>query len=826
MMAVVLATGTLAGSPGPAFAGQSPAQRQLSVSIVDSGQRALAGPGVKLRLRALRPVTARVTVRGRTFDKGPRRLAPVRTIRLKPGKARTIRVRLSPGPRRAARGCEARTVLVSATARSRTAHAARDMRRELAGCDLPRVDLSRAGSCDWISQPNQPTSSPCMLPFPTDFYTRADPSSPTGKRLDFPADGMPTNRVGVAIDPAPYGESDGFSQGQAILLKVPGIDTPDDVEANGFVGLDRLGRYAGAGQRAVVIDARTGRRHPIWVGVDETVSDPEEAALMISPARNFEPGRRYIVALRNLRDGSGRQIEAPYGFRYLRDQLPSSQPAVNQRRSRFEGIFRTLRKAGIERSDLYLAWDFTTASNRNNYERVISMRDRAFEELGDTTMADGVLQGSAPGFMVQQVQNVDNTRFKRIVRGTFTVPCFLTLGCEPGSVMELDPQGLPVRNGDYQANFTCMIPQVPLPSEGGSTMWPIIHGHGLLGTAEGVLGGFTADFAKAHRFVGCATDEIGMAEEDILGVLDALTDVSGFRRIPDRLQQGLLNELFLARLAAHPGGFASHPAFQGGDGFDTGPPVIRTGEVYYEGVSQGGIMGGALTAIAPDFERTVLRVGAMNYSTLLTRSSNWKLYGAIFGDNYRDELSRPLVLGLMQILWDRGEPNGYAHLMTSDPPPETPEHTVLKLIALGDHQVTNFASDVQARTMQGMKTNAGAIDPQRWPDYQALWDIPRIADDEYPYEGSAIVYWDAGPYRVNPANPGQNIGTGTPPYGNLWPDDRWEDPHTSPRDPGPQFELMSTFLQPDGFIEDVCGGEPCVSSLWDGDFGSVVVPGP
>jgi hypothetical protein len=441
-------------------------------------------------------------------------------------------------------------------------------------------------------------------------------------------------------------------------------------------------------------------------------------------------------------------------------------------------------------------------------------------------MADGIEQGSAPGFTVSEVANVDNAKFHRVIRGTFTVPCFLTRNCEPGGIMQLDTDGLPVRDGDYEANFTCMIPQVPLPSEGGSAMWPIIHGHGLLGTAEGVLGGFTADFAKAHRFVGCATDEIGMADEDIPEVLDALTEISDFRKLPDRLQQGLLNELFLARLAAHPGGFASHPAFQDGDGTNPGQLVLETGEVFYEGVSQGGIMGGALTAISPDMTRTVLRVGAMNYSTLLTRSSNWGPFGAIFGSSYRDELARPLLLGLMQILWDRGEPNGYAHVMTTDPPPDTPEHTVLKLIALGDHQVSNFASDVQARTMSGMKTNAGAIDPIRWPDYEALWDIPRITAGAYPYSGSAIIYWDAGPYRVNPSNPGQTIGTQPPPYGNVPPDPTWEDPHTSPRDPGPQFELMSTFLRPDGYIDDVCGGEPCLSSLWDGDFGSVVLPSP
>ena len=65
----------------------------------------------------------------------------------------------------------------------------------------------------------------------------------------------------------------------------------------------------------------------------------------------------------------------------------------------------------------------------------------------------------------------------------------------------------------------------------------------------------------------------------------------------------------------HPKGFASSLAF-----WDSGGPLIDTRRLYYSGGSQGGIAGGALTAVAPDFTRSVLIVPAMNYSLLLTRS--------------------------------------------------------------------------------------------------------------------------------------------------------------------------------------------------------------
>ena len=48
--------------------------------------------------------------------------------------------------------------------------------------------------------------------------------------------------------------------------------------------------------------------------------------------------------------------------------------------------------------------------------------------------------------------------------------------------------------------------------------------------------------------------------------------------------------------------------------------MIDTSKLYYNGNSQGGILGGAFTAISPDATRTTLGVPGMNYSVLLNRS--------------------------------------------------------------------------------------------------------------------------------------------------------------------------------------------------------------
>lgn len=673
---------------------------------------------------------------------------------------------------------------------------------------LPSIDMSNAENCDFIAQPG---NAVCMLPFPDDYYTRPDASSPTGRRVDFKTAGMPANAYGSHISADPYNASDGFSQGATILLKVPGIDTAADVEATGAVPINHIGQYRRRHAPVVVIDADTGRRWPIWVEIDSTVSDPTKAALEIHPAVNFAAGHRYIVALRDLRNAAGEEIEAPAAFRYYRDRVPSRQPQIDARRKHFEEIFKRLKHSGIRRHDLYLAWDFTVASDQNNAGRELAMRNAAFAQLGDTNLADGTAQGSSPAFTVTKVENEPNPgQIARRVKGAFQVPCYLSPSCAPGGTMQLDASGAPIQNGTWTANFDCIVPAsvVSGPAEAGR---PSLYGHGLFGSASEVGSSPQRALSQAHGIVQCATDEIGMSQSDVPVAVAALQNLSLFPAMPDRLQQGLLDELYLGRAMISPGGFTSDPAFHQ-DGTLGSGSVLDTSHLYYNGNSQGGIMGGALTAVSPDFTRASLGVPAMNYSVLLPRSVDFDPFAAILYPSYPDETARPLVLDLMQMLWDRGEPNGYAHRMTSDPLPGTPAHQVLLDVAFGDHQVTDYQADVEARTV-GAAAHRPVLYPGRWPDTDVLWHVPTI--DSYPYTGSAIYYWDIGPVREDPSNPGSFIGVPPPPYENL-PNREGEDPHGAPRAAAAEQQLVSDFFA--GAIQagDDCGGGPCYAGSFTG----------
>jgi hypothetical protein len=703
--------------------------------------------------------------------------------------------------------------------------------------------LASAPGCD----PIDPAA--CLLPWPNDFYTKADPSTATGKRLNLLPTSTPRNVGGKPVDVLELNRHDGFSPGSAIITKVPGLDSQAAFDKSRLVPEGDMDKAFAKWQPAVVIDADSGKRHLIWAELDmHSETTAANRVLIIRPGKNFEEGRRYIVALRNLKDAAGNTIQPNATFKAYRDKAPLTDPRAEARRPQMEDIFSRLGKAKIARNELYLAWDFTVASEKDRSERILFMRDSAFAELGDSNLADLKVEGDAPAFTVDEP--VDQSDGRRKVTGSFTVPCFLDKpGCVPGSKMAFaGPSAtLPTRiPGNTQtATFTCYLPAKAVSGEAPPSR-PSLYGHGLLGGQSEVGSGPQKDMVVEQNMTYCATDWYGFATEDIGSVGLTLLDTSNFPLLADRMQQGFLAFHYLGRLAIHPQGFASDPAFQRPDGSS----AIDQTRLYYDGNSQGGIMGGALVATSPDVTRGVLGVPAMNYSTLLQRSVDFEsdpahpcppkdpnqiaesVQNAEYDDpesfleiigfsyacplyiSYPSVIERQLLFGLMQQLWDRGEANGYAHHMTSDPLANTPAHEVLLHVALGDHQVTQVAAEVEARTI-GARIRNQAVDADRTFDVTPQYGIGKIT--AWPYAGSALEIWDSGPIRDGGAR-----GNDVPPHGNV-PNRPGKDPHGDPRSTDNAQRQKSKFFQPSGVVTDECAnlhagvqGKPCYSRGWKG----------
>jgi hypothetical protein len=624
----------------------------------------------------------------------------------------------------------------------------------------------------------------CLVPFPDDYFTIPDPSTATGLRLNFPVAAMPSNAQGTPIDPGPWEVMDGFSPGSQILAHVPGLDA----QRTGLAPSTDIGSSLRPGSPVVILDTRTGQEWPYFATLDANDPDASSRLLVVTPAVQLTQGDTFVVALRNMRDSQGRLLPAPAVFLAMLNRPPAASPLA-ARASSMQPVLAALRRAGISTKGLYLAWDFTVDTQSSIAGPVLAMRKDALEQLG----ASGryFAGGRAPNFTVTSVQNPtpsQNRYIERYVSGTFQVPSFLDEpGGPPGSRFEMGPDRLPEQlPGNVQtADFLCALPR---SATAGHPASPALYGHGLLGS-DGEVHDLGAT-ATGANMAFCGTNWIGMSNMDIPTAVSVLKDFSKFPAIPDRLDQAFIDFIYLGRLMTRTDGFASSPAFQD----STGRPLIDTrAPLSYYGNSQGSVVGGAMVAVDPDIRRAVLGVPGMDFSVLIPRSSDFATFAGVLKSSYPYEPAQVVAENLVQILWDRGETDGYAQFLGSRPLPDTPAKTVLLEAVLGDHQVANVTAEIEARTI-GARAHRPAFPPKSSPERIPLWGIPSIPS--YPYHGSALFFWDNG--------------TPAPPAGDVVPT-AGADPHDFvPRKVPAAQELLAKFLL-DGSVTNVCGARACTS---------------
>ncbi len=197
----------------------------------------------------------------------------------------------------------------------------------------PAVDLATANRCDVLA----PTK--CLMPFPNDFFTVADTSTPTGRRVHFDPASMTANSSGVQIDPTEWNRNDGFSPGSMIVTYVPGLD----LARSGAAPITDIGASLRPDQPIVLLDATTGERWPIFSELDSR-DRPHRSPRAHHPPGE-EPDRRPPLrrcaaepARRERRDDRGRSwlqlLPRPHPDVRVGDRGPPSAPRARLRRAR------------------------------------------------------------------------------------------------------------------------------------------------------------------------------------------------------------------------------------------------------------------------------------------------------------------------------------------------------------------------------------------------------------------------------------------------------------------------------------------------------------
>jgi hypothetical protein len=698
-----------------------------------------------------------------------------------------------------------------------------------APADAPKI---LGAACD----PIVPTQ--CGYPFPSSVYLVTDSTTATGYRIAMPQEAMPHAATVGNLDPAMINGNDGFSPGQTILTHLPGATV------TGLPTQDTLATSVTTMSPTILLNADTGELVPHWAELDEELDNEADMdrAFLIRPVVRLADNTRYIVAIRHVVDSSGTALPPTPIFQALRDGTPNCDPSVDARRSLYTDIFAQLQKAGISKTDLQLAWDYRTASQKNNTAWMLAMRDDALQKVG---MMGPVytLFPSAPAQMTPCMANTDctgsgetcvngtclnvatspscnnltvstvnpaethnaspseigsgncsqdspNSHIWRRLFGLMTVPLY-TQNPNPSidsammmpTGLNFGSDGLPAANGMAQYEFEVNIPVAATKKAGH----PIANGHGLLGDKTEGDGSYLAEIDDAGDFVSIAVDLVGFCQDDNT-VLDNVlaSDPTQFKSIVGRQHQGLINSLMAMRVM---NALAKDPATQ-----FNGQPTIDPSVYYYRGDSQGGIMGTTYMAITTDVKLGVLGEPGMPYSLLLNRSEDFAPFFSILQNVFSKGRDIQMVLGLIQMVWDHTEPDGYAPYIVQNNLPNTPSHQVLIHDNIGDYQVTPLGAHIIARAV-----GAKQLQPVNR-------EIYGITDAPSPIAGSAIVEWSWG---LNPAPE-----TNTPPS-NLCPMNappKCGDPHDQLRIQPSSIQQEVTWFQT-GMVVSTCGSGPCVGTF-------------
>lgn len=628
-----------------------------------------------------------------------------------------------------------------------------------------------AGMPDSGTDPNdRPDCDPlqpeiCTLPWPSSLYLEPDAERATGYTLRFAPNALPANRVGTAVDPAPFAQLDGYGLGTPIMMYFRDLDAsmlPDENNIGGSL--------AAEAEILVYEDAGKGlRRIPYFAELDAHESDPAKKILFVRPAIILPPGERFIVAVRGLRNRAGELYSASAAFDALRAGN-ASDPRLQPRQKRFDRLLLDLSSGGIDTASLQLAWDFNTASEDALHRRLLAMRDDALAFVGqdgpELTVTSSAVFSTA-----------DDPEMRVRIEGTVRVPAYTkpkSFGIFTHTVLDLDADGLPRRSGSKDVHFWMVVPQSITTTASHGL---IQYGHGLLGSGSQTLGGHNKTIANRYNYIFFGCDLAGFSEQDELAVGVAVNNMSAFEWVGDTIHQGLIDYLLVGRAVQRH--VAEIPALQGAN--------IDPSRFYYSGISQGGIFGGTYMAISTDVTRGHLGVPGMNYNLLLYRSVDFTPFFDMLRVSYPDSADQAVLLGLAQLMWDGTDPVSYYRNISGSPLPNTPQHEVLAAPAKGDYQVAVLSMEIVARTLGTIMPILNPYDFERTPF--------ELIPAEYPRVGSGIVLYDFG-------NP-------WPAAGNAPPlEDQLGDPHGRPRRLPAHNRQMDHFFRT-GEIIDVCGGDGC-----------------
>jgi hypothetical protein len=629
----------------------------------------------------------------------------------------------------------------------------------------------------------------CGLPYPSDFFLADDPSLPSGKRVLMPERAKLITSAGDPGDVHEVWTPDGFSRLQPIVLAF-GVGL-DPASVHGI--LEDPAATIAPGFKTAILEADTGRRVAHFGDVDPRALEESREALVLHAIEPFKERTRYVVAVSGLLKKDKTPLDPPEAFRRLRDAAVGDDPILAPLLTRYEEqIFPVLERDGLPRSSLQLAWDFTTGSDERVVTDMLSARALAIAELEHTdpvVEVDGVFEGRD----LERILGSRGADAWRMVKGYVTGPRVVDSD-RAGARLARDDDGAVRLDGFTRFPFTAIIPNsVRDRTEPGGVL---LFGHGFFGDRDELEDGPASAIAHHAGLVTLSIDWQGMSVDDVGKVVETVGGrVAESILFGERVAQAMVNWNTVTR-ALKLGLFAREPAFRRPslpasprepplDGYAAIDPAAP---IRFLGISQGHLLGGTLTALNPDIERSILMVGGGALGTMMFRARPFTRFLFLLDISMPDPLDQRKLGAMMQSQFDRFDPAIYGQYAIRQDLPLGPTNNhqrrrVLEMVGLGDTQVPNIGSDIHARVM-GI--------PQLIPS--AGQRLHGLEQRPYPVEGSGYVLYD--------------FGIDTSFYAVSSPAEDGNVAHEAVRRVPQALDQMDVFLNR-GKIINPCGG-PCV----------------
>jgi hypothetical protein len=549
----------------------------------------------------------------------------------------------------------------------------------LAACGGGEGDPESPAECNPLG------TTGCVLPWPSSVYQRADATSATGVRLDLPLGALPINVDDIEIDPTWINRRTGFSAMTQILVTFPG-----GVSDANLVFHDDFPASLTDASPTVIVDMMTNQRVAHFAEIDVNELDyADNQVLYLRPATRLVGGHRYAVAVRRtLKGRAGGELAISPAFQAVLDGRSSGHARLDAAAAGYPAVFQALETAGIPRTDLVVAFDFMTADDDSIIVDQLAARDAAMAVVGD---AEGVTYQTT----LDESPDSRDPMIARRVMFDYTTP---QIADPLGTGFYRGGDGRVIAMGTTTAPASIIIPECATPTNKARI---VIYGHGFFGSLEESMGGYVRRFAKDTCSVVIGGLWRGMSEEEVTDAILALNDANKLPGFTERMWQGMVDFMTLAKLAK---GKLAREQLVDNPGNPGAQSIVDTSQVFYYGISQGHILGSTLFAFDPTMERGVMSVGGANWAVMFERSKNWTTYSVPLKGAYDEprgfgELNSVILQQVIEMGFEIVDGGTVAPRLLNGGVPGTPPKQFLHQMSVGDCQVPNIASLFQARSI-------------------------------------------------------------------------------------------------------------------------------